>query len=122
MGDATLSGWATWVKMGSTGLLLRMIEDVFVDDIPVLRDPVAAMRTFNSDLSGQKTVSLQDGRQLTALDIQWHYYDLADEYLNIFDATEEDEVLMEAWGKALEDFERDPMLLRDRADWARERR
>ena len=25
---------------------------------------------------------------------------------------------MEEWGKALEDFERDPMALRDRADWA----
>lgn len=118
MGDATLSGWATWVKMGSTGLLLRMIEDVFIGDVMALSNPVDAMRRICRDLSGRGTVALQDGRQVTALDIQWDYYNQADAYLNVFGATEEDEDLMEEWGKALEDFEQDPMNLRDRADWA----
>ncbi len=118
LGDANLSGWATWIKMGSTGLLLRLIEDVFIDEVPALADPVSALRTISHDLSGHVTVPLQSGGQASALDIQWRYYDLADAYLNVFGASPEDEALMEAWGQALEDFGRDPMLLRDRADWA----
>lgn len=118
LGDANVSGWATWIKMGSTGLILRMIEDLFVGDVPVLLDPVAAVRAINQDLAGQQTVPLQTGGNITALDVQWHYYDLADQYLTLFGASDEDEDLMEVWGKALEDFEQDPMLLRDRADWA----
>lgn len=118
LGDANLSGWATWIKMGSTGLMLRLIEDLFIDDVPALSDPVGALKTISRDWSGQTTVRLQDGSQASALDIQWRYYDLVDAYLNVFGASTEDEDLMEAWGQALEDFGRDPMLLRDRADWA----
>ena len=35
MGDANLSGWATWIKLGSTGLMLRLVEDLFFDEVPV---------------------------------------------------------------------------------------
>lgn len=118
LGDANLSGWATWVKMGSTGLMLRLVEDVFMDDIPALAEPLEALWSISRDVTGRAIVQLQDGREVSALDIQWMYYDLGDGYLNVFGASPEDEALMEAWGKALEDFGRDPMLLRDRADWA----
>lgn len=118
LGDANLSGWAIWIKLGTTGLLLRLIEDLFIGPVPILIDPVAALQTISRDLAGTVTVPLRDGGQMTALDIQWEYYDLVDEYLTLFGATSQDEALMEAWGKALEDFGHDPMLLRDRADWA----
>ncbi|MBI5958708.1 MAG: proteasome accessory factor PafA2 family protein [Chloroflexi bacterium] len=118
LGDATLSGWATWIKLGSTGLMLRLVEDMFLDDAPALTDPVAAIKSVSRDLSGQAMIPLQNGGQISALDLQWFYYDQADSYLNVFGASEEDEDLMEAWGAALEDFGRDPLLLRDRADWA----
>lgn len=118
MGDANMSGWATWIKLGSTGLMLRMIEDLFFDAVPVLHNPVAALRTICGDLTGTVTVPLQTGGEVSALDLQWTYYDLADRYLTLFGASGEDEDLMEAWGRALEDLEQDPALLRDRADWA----
>jgi proteasome accessory factor A len=118
LGDANVSGWATWIKMGTTGLMLRLVEDLFVSRAPILQAPVAALKTICRDLTGRAKVPLRGGGQITALDIQWAYYDLADKYLNIFGASAEDEILMEEWGRALEDYERDPMLLRDRADWA----
>ncbi len=118
LGDANLSGWATFVKMGSTGLLLRLVEDLYIDSVPALINPVEALRTISRDLSGTVTVPLQNGQQASALDIQWLYYDLVDGYLNIFGASEDEEDIMETWGKALEDFEQNPMNLRDRADWA----
>jgi len=116
VGDANLSGWATWMKLGTTGILLRMIEDLFVVNIPLLRDPVAALQAISRDLS--TVVPLRDGRAITALDIQWHYYELADTYLEQFGCSDEEDTLMEAWGKALEDVETEPLSLRNRADWA----
>lgn len=118
LGDANLSGWATYIKSGTTGLVLRLIEDIFIDHVPALHDPVAALHTINKDITSRATVLLQDGRKMTALDLQWLYYDLVDQYLNIFGAGDYDEQLMEDWGAALEDYEQDPMNLRDRADWA----
>ncbi|MCD4686500.1 MAG: proteasome accessory factor PafA2 family protein, partial [Anaerolineae bacterium] len=34
LGDANLSGWATYIKSGTTGLVLRLIEDLFIDHVP----------------------------------------------------------------------------------------
>ncbi|RPJ02909.1 MAG: hypothetical protein EHM39_00780, partial [Chloroflexi bacterium] len=116
VGDANLSGWATWIKLGSMGLLLRLIEDLFFDEVPVLKDPVGAIKAISHDPASR--VTLQNGSQLSALDIQWIYYNLADQYLTMFGASDDEEHLMEEWGRALEDYEHDPVLLRDRADWA----
>lgn len=118
LGDANLSGWATWIKLASTGLILRLVEDLYIQQPPLLRAPVDAVRAINGDLTGTQTVPLQDGRQMTALDLQWWYYDQVDGYLNLTGASADDEDVMEAWGAALEDLEQDPQRLRDRADWA----
>ena len=117
LGDANVSGWATWIKMGTTGLMLRLIEDLFFDQVPALADPVAALHTIAREPSNTASVALRGGGSMTALDIQWDYYDLADKYLDVFGASQADEALMEEWGRALEDFESDPLLLRDRVDW-----
>ncbi len=118
LGDANLSGWATWIKLGSTGLLLRMVEDLFIERPPALCSPLAALKTLAGDITGREKVQLQDGRALTAVELQWEYYNYADAYLTLLGASDEDEALMEEWGRALEDCEQDPMRLRDRADWA----
>ena len=122
LGDSNLSGWATWMKLGTTGIVLRMIEDLFVGDIPLLADPVAALRQISCDPTCRAPIPLRDGRTMSAIDIQWHYYDLAEEYLDGFGFSEEEEAILEAWGQALEDLEQDPMRLRDRADWVIKKR
>jgi proteasome accessory factor A len=118
LGDANLSGWATWIKLGTTGILLRMIEDLFVVNIPLLRDPVVALQAISRDSECRTAVPLRNGQMATALDIQWHYYELADTYLERFGCSAEEDALMDAWSKALEDVETKPLSLRNRADWA----
>jgi len=122
LGDSNLSGWATWMKLGTTGIVLRMIEDLFIGDIPLLADPVGALRQISHDPTCRAPIPLRDGRTMSAIDIQWHYYDLAEEYLDGFGFSEEEEAILEAWGQALEDLEQDPMRLRDRADWVIKKR
>jgi proteasome accessory factor A len=122
LGDSNLSGWATWMKLGTTGIVLRMIEDLFIGDIPLLADPVAALRQISHDPTCRAPIPLRDGRTMSPIDIQWHYYDLAEEYLDGFGFSVEEEAILEAWGQALEDLEQDPMRLRDRADWVIKKR
>lgn len=118
LGDSNLSGWATWMKLGTTGLLLRLIEDLYLHDVPLLADPVGALQEVAGDLTAKRPLRLRDGRTATAVEIQWLYYDAVAEYVEIFGASQEEEELLASWQQALEDLERDPMLLRDRADWA----
>jgi len=118
VGDANLSGWATWMKLGTTGILLRMIEDLYIGEVPLLQYPVAALRAISRDPTCRAVVPLRDGRRVTAIDLQWRYYELADRYVEQFGCSDEENTVMDAWGQALEDLENDPIRLRNRADWA----
>jgi proteasome accessory factor A len=121
LGDANLSGWATWIKLGTTGLLLRMAEDLYLSDLPLLRDPVAALHAIAADPSCTQLVPLHDGRQVSALDLQWLFYEQAYDYLEQFGSDADEQRLMEAWGEALQQLDADPALLRDRVDWVAKR-
>lgn len=119
VGDSNISGWSTWIKLGTTGLLLRLIEDLYLNDIPLIAHPVEALKTISSDMTRSEMILLRDGRSVSALDIQWHYYEAVNDYVDEFGMSDEEEALLEAWGIALEDLGKDdPLLLRDRADWA----
>ena len=120
VGDSNISGWSTWIKLGTTGLLLRLIEDLYLNDIPVIADPVGALQTISRDMTRSETILLRDGTSVQALDIQWQYYEAVNDYVDQFGMSDEEEALLAAWGDALEALgdEDDPLLLRDRADWA----
>lgn len=122
LGDANVSGWATWMKMGTTAIILRMIEDLFIIDNPLLQDPLTALRSISRDNTCRVPLLLRDGKSMSALDIQWSYYERADSYLDEFGYSDEENALMEAWEEALKDITEDPMRLRNRADWVIKKR
>lgn len=122
LGDSNLSGWATWIKLGTMGILLRMIEDIYIGDIPLLTDPIAAIRSISRDLTCKRPLEIRGGTTINALEIQRHYFQLADTYLEEFGYSNEEALVMAAWGEALSDLEQDPMMLRDRADWTLKKR
>ena len=73
VGDANLSEVATYLKVGTTAIVLAMIED---DELPrdlSLVAPVAALRRVSYDLSLGLVLELSDGSRMTALDLQWQY-------------------------------------------------
>ena len=120
LGDCNLSGWATWIKLGTTGLLLRPIEDLYLNDIPLIADPVSALQTISSDMTHSESILLRDGTSVQALDIQWQYYEALCDYLEEFGMSDDEEAILEAWGTALQDLSQEdgPSRLRRRADWA----
>jgi proteasome accessory factor PafA2 len=127
VGDANLSEVATFLKVGTTVLVLAMIED---DALPWdfrLADPVAALREVSHDLTLRLPLELADGRSMTALEIQWELCDRARKYTEtegteaVGGPTVTGEVL-DRWEAVLAGLETDPGSLADQLDWVAKQR
>src|SRR6059036_3269253 len=66
IGDANLCEVATYLKVGTTALVLKMIEDEFLPDLTLV-NPVASLHDVSRDITCRQTVSLADGRRLSAV-------------------------------------------------------
>lgn len=117
LADANLSGWATYMKLGTMGILLRMLEDLRFGNIPHLADPIAALRQISRDLSCKTRVCLRDGREATAIEIQRLYLEQAQTYFKTYEASPEEQELMQLWEETLNTLERDPSALWGKVDW-----
>ncbi|MBK5227341.1 MAG: proteasome accessory factor PafA2 [Actinobacteria bacterium] len=118
VGDANMSEIATYLKVGSTALMLKMIEDDYIADDFALAEPVAAIKAVSHDPSCKQSFKLWDGRSITAVELQWEYLRLAKKYAqeNLSDDAITSDVL-ERWESVLERLERDPMMLSRELDW-----
>ncbi|MCT2583608.1 depupylase/deamidase Dop [Actinophytocola gossypii] len=117
IGDANLAETSTYLKVGTTALVMDMIESGLRFDHLKLADPVRAVHTLSHDPTLKATVELASGRKYTGLDLQHAYRELVAENL---DRTEQDEVslhVLSTWGDILDALSRDPMECADRLDW-----
>src|SRR5437867_4081924 len=63
VGDANMSEISTFLKVGTTGLILKLVEDELLPDLS-LENPVASLHEVSWDLSCRQTVRLRDGRRM----------------------------------------------------------
>ena len=117
-GDATLCEVATLLRIGTTMIVLDMIEDGFLPEPIALADPVRAFHAISHDLTQRGTVELDDGRTVTPLELQWHYLDYAKKYLEHQDVDDSTAEVMRRWESVLATAESDPRELRGQVDWA----
>jgi proteasome accessory factor A len=120
IGDANLSEISTYLKMGTTSLVLAMIEDDFLADGLSLAQPVRALHEISHDPSLRHAVQLADGRTITALQLQGEYLDRArkyvdDRYGEDVDAQTAD--VLDRWQSVLTRLGEDPMQLAGELDW-----
>jgi proteasome accessory factor A len=126
VGDANLSDTATYLKIGTTAVVLAMLEEGFLrgrDWTPAR--PVAEMHAVSHDVSLGHEVLMADGRRMSALQVQWELYGLADEFCRRGDHADLDaatEDLLDEWRRVLEGLGSDPESLADRIDWIAKRR
>src|SRR6202451_1685721 len=80
IGDANMSEVSTYLKLGSTALVLSMIEDRFLVNDLAIDGPVAELRAVSHDPTCRHLIPLRDGRKLTAVQIQMEYAELARKY------------------------------------------
>jgi Pup amidohydrolase len=116
VGDANMCEVATFLKAGTTALVLKMIEDEFVPDLS-LESPVGALHEVSWDTSCRQTVRLRDGRRLRALELQWEYLDLAKAYVKEVDPSASHVEVLTWWESVLGGIEDDPLSLHRELDW-----
>jgi proteasome accessory factor PafA2 len=116
VGDANMCEVAQCLKLGTTAIVLKMIEDAFLPDLSLV-NPVAAIHAVSRDVSLTKELELADGRRMTAVQLQVHYLELARKYVDREDDTPENREIVERWGSVLQALERDPMSLSRQLDW-----
>ncbi|MHB8190057.1 MAG: Pup--protein ligase [Ferrimicrobium sp.] len=117
VGDSNMSEWATFVKVGSMSIILRMLEEsVILRDLS-LENPIRAIREISHDQTVSRTVHLVNGREISALEIQRTYYERAERYADSIGLPPDEMVALAEWGKALEALARDPMELDGKVDW-----
>ena len=80
VGDANLCEVATFLKVGTTAIVLAMIEDGFIDKDLSISSPVAAIRAVSHDPTLQATVDCASLGRCTAIELQWEFLRLARKY------------------------------------------
>jgi Pup amidohydrolase len=120
IGDANLSEVSTYLKMGTTALVLAMIEEKFFSTDLSLEAPVADLRAVSHDPTLKYLVTLRDGRKMTALQLQTEYLELArkfteDRYGSDVDPMTAD--VLARWESVLTRLAEDPMQLSRELDW-----
>jgi proteasome accessory factor A len=116
VGDANLCEVALFLKLGTTSIVLKMIEDGFLPDFSLV-NPVAGIHDVSRDVSLTAQVALTDGRKMTALQLQWEYLELARKYVDREDDTPENREVVERWESVLRGLETDPRTLSAQLDW-----
>jgi Pup amidohydrolase len=118
IGDANMSEVCTYLKLGSTALVLCMIEDDFLPEAPSIAQPVKSLHAVSHDLTCRKTVELKDGSRVTPVELQWHYLEQAKRYCKVADDPPDwAPDLLATWERILTSVEEDPMSLDGVVDW-----
>ena len=108
---------ATFLKVGTTALILKMIEDELAPEVS-LDNPVQALHEISWDPTCKQTVKLADGRRIRPLEIQWDYLDHAKKYVKEQDDTAENTEVLQRWEAVLTGIEEDPLSMhRDWTGW-----
>jgi proteasome accessory factor PafA2 len=113
LGDSNMSEWATAMKIGTTSLVLDLIECGQAPQLEIAQ-PIDANKSISRDQTFDWIIELKDGRKISAIDVQRIYLRAAAQ----LEMSEDQQWVMREWENVLNDLERDPMTTRDRIDWA----
>jgi len=117
-GESLCSETATFLKVGTTALIVALADAGFTPGIDVqLADPLAALQSVAGDVTCNKSLRMADGRSLTAVGIQRHYLEQVEAHLC-------DGVLpgwavevCQRWRSILDDLEGDQRSAERMLDW-----
>ena len=116
-GDSNMSEYVTFAKVGTTAALLQMLEDDVVFRDMTLENPIRAIREIARDRTCRMPVRLANGRELSALDMQWEYLDRTLRYARTRGFPPEVDQAIGMWEHLLTGLEKDPMTLSREVDW-----
>ncbi|WP_135850095.1 depupylase/deamidase Dop [Serinibacter arcticus] len=124
IGDANCFETATYLKLGTTSLVLAVLEAAqrgatipFAWEALHLADPVASVQAVSRDLTLEQTLDMAgDGTPLTALQIQRHYAAGVREVLGET-LSDDDAAVLAAWERTLDLLENDREAAAREVEW-----
>jgi proteasome accessory factor PafA2 len=115
VGDSNMSQWASALKIGTTALVLDLIERGEAPQLEIAQ-PIEANKSISRDQTYDWIIELKDGRKISAIDVQRIYLRAASK-IDINAGGEDRQWILDEWENVLNDLERDVNLARDRVDW-----
>ncbi len=117
VGDSNMSEFVTHLKVGATAIVLSMVEDGWIRKDLALEDPVRAIKEISHDVTCERKVRLKRGVELSGVEIQREYLEMALAYYQGREASPQVLDILEKWGWVLEKLEEDPWQLHRHLDW-----
>jgi proteasome accessory factor A len=123
IGDANMSELSTYLKLGTTSIVLSMIEEGWFAESGVdlsIEAPVAALRAVSHDPTLRTTVNLRERRTATAVQVQAEYLEQARKFVESrygADADAQTVDVLDEWEQVLTKLADDPMSLSGELDW-----
>ncbi len=125
-GDANMSEVATFLKVGTTSIVLAMIEDDAFPAHLVIKDPVYVVRQVSHDPTLKAVIEMVDGRHLTAVQIQMEIIEAATNYATRFGLDSVDEQIgndvLQRWRNVVTNLQSDPLTVANIVDWVAKKR
>lgn len=116
LGDSNMAEYAAALKMGTTGLILQLIEEGHIPDDLEIDEPVEALQEISQDQDRQWMVQLRSGKTMSAIDVQEQFVEAARQHCRGQD--EETDWVIDQWSGVLQDLRGEYANLVGRVDWA----
>ncbi len=115
LGDSNMSEYTTALKIGTTSLVLRLIEKGLAPTSSALWEPVNTLKALSRDCTLKQSLPLKNGKHISSIDHQRLFLEAA---LKAFsNECEETSWILQHWESTLDALDSDPMQLTDRIDW-----
>jgi proteasome accessory factor A len=118
VGDSNMSEYTTFLKIGATSIVLRMLEE---DSRPwrdlTLENPIRAIREISHDITCRRRVRLANGRELSAVEMQSEYLQRALQFAKCRGLSPLEEQALAMWEHVMTHLENDPLKLSTEVDW-----
>ncbi len=121
VGDANMAELSTYLKVGTTSIILEMLEAVAEFPNLELEDPVRAIKEVSRDLDMKGTLKLVDGRVTTAIGVQRAYLKMALDFFACHELTQVTKDVLVRWEEVLDRLEENPVTLGRELDWVAKR-
>ncbi len=117
-GESNQNEFAYALKVGTTCLVLRLLEESRVPESLAMHDPIGEMQRVSRDESLKWPIELVNGVHMSAVDLQREYLKLAQVYRG---ESKQNDWILDNWESVLNGLESDPMSMGDRIDWVAKR-
>ena len=117
VGDANMAELSTYLKVGTTAIVVHMLEEGWQMPAITLDNPVASIKEVSRDLSVRGDLKLSNGSYTSAIAVQREFLRAAHNFYACRDLTPATKDILIRWEQVLDRLEQDPAQLSKELDW-----